>query len=114
MVAKVLGGSLASIPSNALDNETIKRSVNMSPPSISTGSTGADREVRNSERPTNATDIKAIFSWWVAVIWLDIKVSEIEVNFLKQAKPKGVNFAHNNINLKLYDRRTGVFCEGQL
>ena len=66
MVAKVLGGSLASIPSNTLDNETIKRSVNSSP--LSTDSTEVDWEVRNSERPTNATDITAIFSWWVAVI----------------------------------------------
>ena len=39
MVAKVLGGSLASIPSNALDNESIISSMNSSPPSRSIGFT---------------------------------------------------------------------------
>ena len=38
MVAKVFGGSLASMPSNALDNETPTRSTNVSsPPPRSTG-----------------------------------------------------------------------------
>lgn len=70
IVANVFGGSLASMPSSALDNETTTRSMNA--PSPSPRSTGfkedADRDVKNSERPTNATDITAIFNWWVAVI----------------------------------------------
>jgi len=47
MVAKVLGGSLASMPSNALDNETPTRSTNVSsPPPRSTGfMEHADRDV---------------------------------------------------------------------
>lgn len=63
MVARVLGGSLASIPSSALDNESIKSSIKSLSPSRSTAFTAeADRDVRNSERPTNATDITAIFN----------------------------------------------------
>lgn len=72
MVANVFGGSLASMPSSALDNETTIRSMNApSLPPISTGfKEEADRDVKNSERPTNATDITAVFNWCVAVIWL--------------------------------------------
>lgn len=69
IVAKVLGGSFASIPSNALDSETTRRSMNSSPLPGSTGFTAElDRDERNNERPTNATDITAICNWWVAVI----------------------------------------------
>ena len=69
MVAKVLGGSLASMPSSALDNEIIKRSMNPSAPPTSFGFTREDdKDVRNSDRPANATDVTAAFNWWVAVI----------------------------------------------
>lgn len=72
IVAKVLGGSLASIPSNALDNETMSNSMNSSPDSPLSTSIGftveVDKDWRNSERPTNATDITATCNWWVAVI----------------------------------------------
>ena len=70
MVANVLGGSLASIPSKALESETMRRLPNLS---SATGSADfaveADKNVRNNGRPTNATDITAVFNWWVAVIW---------------------------------------------
>lgn len=70
IVARVLGGSLASIPSNAFDNDIIRRLMNVSSaPPRSTGSTEPlDRDVKKRERPANATDITAVFSWWVAVI----------------------------------------------
>lgn len=70
MVAKVLGGSLASIPANAFDNDIIRSSMKAtSPPPRSAGCTEeVDREVRNSERPAKATDVTAVFNWCVAVI----------------------------------------------
>jgi hypothetical protein len=85
MVAKVLGGSLASIPSNALDNETIRRLMNTFPPPRWTGFIEEDdRDVRSSERPTNAVDITTISNWWVAVIWLDTKYGKSEVNQMQK------------------------------
>lgn len=67
-VAKVLGGSLASMPSNALDNEIIKRSRKVSSLPPKSTSFEVDKDVRNNERPANATDMTAVFNWWVAVI----------------------------------------------
>lgn len=63
MVAKVLGGSLASIPSNALDNEIDRRSMNTSAPARSSDFAEVDKDVRNSDRPANATDVTAVFNW---------------------------------------------------
>lgn len=63
MVAKVLGGSLASIPSNALDKEIIRRSTNELAPLTSARFT--ERSLRlaiNSDRPANATDATALFN----------------------------------------------------
>jgi hypothetical protein len=69
MVANVLGGSLASIPSKALDSEIVKRSTYASsPPPQSSCFPRVERDVRHRERPANATDITAVFNWWVAVI----------------------------------------------
>lgn len=69
IVAKVLGGSLASIPSNALDREIPIRSRNtlssISPPS---SCLAVDMEDCRIDRPANATDIIAVFNWWVAVV----------------------------------------------
>lgn len=74
MVARVLGGSLASIPSKALDSDTMRRLTNSSSASRSADLTAeADKDVRNNGRPTNATDITAVFNWWVAVIWTNRK-----------------------------------------
>lgn len=73
MVAKVLGGSLASMPSNALVNEIDRRSMNTSAPARSSDFPEADKDVRNNDRPANAIDVTAVFNWWVAVIWLDTK-----------------------------------------
>lgn len=71
IVAKVLGGSLASIPSSAFDNEIMRRAMNVSsPPSKSADLTELlDRDVKKRERPANATDITAVFNWCVAVSW---------------------------------------------
>lgn len=72
MVAKVLGGSFASKPSNALDNETVRRSMNsLPPPRWTSFIEEGERDVRSSERMTNDMDFTAISNWWVAVIWAD-------------------------------------------
>lgn len=69
MLAKVLGGSFASMPSNALDNDSTKRSIKDSSLLLSSSFTVEDdREVRNKARPAYATDVTADFSWCVAVI----------------------------------------------
>jgi hypothetical protein len=69
MVANVLGGSLASIPSKAFDNEIVRRSTYASsPPPQSSCLPILERDVRHRERPAYATDITAVFNWWVAVI----------------------------------------------
>lgn len=68
MVAKVFGGSLASIPSNALDRDTIRRSMRASAVSRSLVCWAAETEERSRARPAYATDVTAVFSWWVAVI----------------------------------------------
>lgn len=64
IVAKVFGGSLASIPANAFDKDIIRSSTyKPSPPSRSAGFiVEVDRDVRNRERPANATDITAVFN----------------------------------------------------
>lgn len=63
IVAKVLGGSLASIPSNALDNEIIRISLNTSKPLVSSVFIDkSDKGERNNDRPANATDITAVFN----------------------------------------------------
>jgi len=70
IVAKVLGGSLASIPSNAFDREIPIRSRNIlsstSPPRSC--DLAVDMEDCRIDRPANATDIIAVFNWWVAVV----------------------------------------------
>ena len=96
IVAKVFGGSLASIPSNALDNETIRRLMNTIPPSGWTEFIEEDdKDMSSSERPTYAMDTTATSNWWVAVIWLDIKYGKPEVNWTKKKgeikNSKGVN-----------------------
>lgn len=69
IVAKVFGGSLASIPSKALLNEIIKRSAYESDPLAIVDSMGmVDKDVKNNDLPTNAMDVTAVFNWWVAVI----------------------------------------------
>lgn len=69
MVANVLGGSLASIPSKALDKEIISRSAYESDPLTLVESIGkADKEVKNRDLPANAIDVTALFNWCVAVI----------------------------------------------
>ena len=69
MMPKGLDESLSSMPSSALDNEIIKRSMNPSAPPTSSGFTRKDdKGVRNSDRPANITDVTAVFNWWVGVI----------------------------------------------
>lgn len=64
MVARVFGGSLASIPSKELDKEIISRSANESDPLRLIESIGkAAKDVKNSDLPENATDITALFNW---------------------------------------------------
>lgn len=64
------------MPSNALDKETAISFMN-----LSTGfDEDVDRDVKSKERPTNATDMTAIFNWWVAVVWVDKK------NFIKKTR----------------------------
>lgn len=63
IVAKVLGGSLASIPSNALDNDIIRISLKTSKPLIpSVFMDESDKGERNNERPANATEVTAVFN----------------------------------------------------
>lgn len=69
MVAKLFGGSLASMPNRAFDNEMTKRSIHELGPSESSDlSTADERDVKNKDRPAYATDVIAVFNWWVAVI----------------------------------------------
>lgn len=63
MVARVFGGSLASIPSKELDKEIISRSANESDPLRLIESMPAAKDVKNSDLPENATDITALFNW---------------------------------------------------
>ena len=60
MVARVLGGSLASIPSKAFVSDIIKRSRNMSASSVSIDE--EDKDMKNSDRPEKATDVTAVFN----------------------------------------------------
>lgn len=63
IVAMVLGGSFASIPSNALDSEIIRISVKTSAPLASSVFIDeSDRGERNNDRPANATDVTAVFN----------------------------------------------------
>lgn len=63
IVAKVLGGSLASIPSNALDKEIIIRSTSESERSTMSKAMDEADIVRSSDRPAYATDVTALFNW---------------------------------------------------
>lgn len=91
MVAEVLGGSLASIPSSAFESETMRRLMNISlltpAPRLSGWSEEADIDVRKIEREANATDVTAVFNWWVAVVWLDIKFNRRDIN-QEKSQPK--------------------------
>lgn len=63
IVAKVLGGSLASIPSNALDKEIIIRSTSESERSTMSKAMDEADIVRRRDRPAYATDVTALFNW---------------------------------------------------
>jgi len=62
MVAKVFGGSLASMPNNAFDKEITKRSINELTQSGSSDFSTDDKEVKSKDRPVYATDVTAVFS----------------------------------------------------
>jgi hypothetical protein len=66
IVAIVLGGSLASMPSNAFDREATIRSLNES--ILLSSNRDEDKEQRRRARPEYATDVTAFFNWWVAVV----------------------------------------------
>lgn len=70
MVARVLGGSLASMPSNELDKELNIRLANTSAFSrVSKTGEESPKEERQRARPAKATEQTAVFSWCVAVVW---------------------------------------------
>lgn len=63
IVARVLGGSLASIPSKALVSDIIRRSLNMSASLTSSVSIDdEDKDIKNSDLPEKATDVTAVFN----------------------------------------------------
>lgn len=66
MAAKVLGGSFASMPSNAFDTAIVKSSLEVSLLTIDPVEKGKTEEKDNG-RPEKAIDMIAAFNWWVAV-----------------------------------------------
>jgi len=61
IVATVLGGSLASMPSNAFEREVAIRSLNESTTLLSSD-WDEHKEHRRRARPENATDVTAFFN----------------------------------------------------
>jgi hypothetical protein len=61
IVAIVLGGSLASMPSNAFEREVTIRSLNESMTLLSSD-WDEHKEHRRRARPENATDVTAFFN----------------------------------------------------